>query len=318
MVSNSFGRNEAQLRAELLSLWQGLLKSNDLTIDDDFFEAGGDSLLATEMSFQVEERLGIAIPDSLLFEASTIAKLAEELSRVEDIERKVVYRVGGAAHLPALFFYHGDWTNGGFYLADLARSLGPELSLVAVAPHGMKGEEIPTSLQDMAADRLPKILALQPQGRFRLGGHCVGGMVAFETARLLIASGHEVELVTMVDPIWTPGGRPWPTLPKPTETGNTPSQVLPNMKATPESWERYGEALVNYTPSPLHVRTLVFSAFFDGRPWHQLSSKVSLVETPGGHYDLVTFRSPFFAEQVKQQLRSQEAENGRRGDQWPR
>jgi pimeloyl-ACP methyl ester carboxylesterase len=261
------------------------------------------------MSFQVEQRLGIAIPDSLLFEASTIAKLAEELSKVEDIERKTVYRVGGAAHLPAFFFFHGDWTNGGFYLAELAKTLGSELSLVAVAPHGMKGERIPPSLENMALERLPEILAFQRQGPFRLGGHCVGGMVAFETARLLIASGYEVELVTMVDPIWTPGGKPWPTLPKRTEAANTHKQVLPNMKATPESWEQYGNALLSYAPSPLQVRMLVFSAVFDGRPWHQVSSRVTLVEAPGwGHYDLVTFRSPFFAAQVNQQLRSQEAD----------
>lgn len=311
MVSNFSVRNEAQLRVELLELWQMLLKSSVLTIDDDFFEAGGDSLLATEMAFQAEQRLGISIPDSLLFEASTVARLAEELSRSADVERKTVYRVGGLAHLPALFFFHGDWTNGGFYLAELSRSLGPELSLVAVAPHGMNGGRIPSSLADMASERLPQILAFQPQGPFRLGGHCVGGMVALEAARLLLARGHEVEIVAMVDPIWTPAGKPWPTLPTP-ETRAAQNQVLPNLKASPESWAQYGHALANYTPLPLQVPLIVFSSVFNGRSWNQLSSNFKLFELPGGHYDLVTFRSASFAENVKHQLRSNSPNTSRK------
>jgi thioesterase domain-containing protein len=52
----------------------------------------------------------------------------------------------------------------------------------------------------MAADRLPSILSAQPEGPYRLGGYCAGGLVAFEVARLLVASGRKVELVAMIDP----------------------------------------------------------------------------------------------------------------------
>ena len=51
----------------------------------------------------------------------------------------------------------------------------------------------------MAADRLPLILEAQPEGPYRLCGYCVGGMVAFEAARLLLAAGKEVEMVFMID-----------------------------------------------------------------------------------------------------------------------
>ena len=52
----------------------------------------------------------------------------------------------------------------------------------------------------MAADRLPLIMDAQPEGPYRLFGNCVGGIVAFEVARLLIAAGKEVDLVVMLDP----------------------------------------------------------------------------------------------------------------------
>ena len=48
---------------------------------------------------------------------------------------------------------------GRIYVEHLARKIGPEFSLIAVAPHGQGGEPIPPSIEAMAADRLPAILA---------------------------------------------------------------------------------------------------------------------------------------------------------------
>jgi surfactin synthase thioesterase subunit/acyl carrier protein len=310
MTSKASVMPEDRLRAELLEIWKALLESNDLTIDDDFFEKGGDSLLATEMVLQTERRVGISIPDSLLFEASTIRRLADIFSRSPEVQRKAVYQVSGTMGQCPLFFFHGDWTNGGFYLKDFARSLGPEQPLVAVAPHGMKGESIPRSLEDMAAQRMSQILDFQPQGPFRLGGHCVGGMVALETARLLVASGHDVQVVAMIDPIWTGAGQPWPTFEKlrhlvgvnetSTQDVFDVSHLLPS---TPESRQQYKQALESYAPMPLPVPILVLSSTFDGRPWHQISPDFTLFELPGGHFDLVTVRSSVFAAHLRNQLK---------------
>ena len=59
---------------------------------------------------------------------------------------------------------------------------------------------IPRSIEAMAAERLPLILEAQPEGPYRLCGYCIGGIVAFETARLLVAAGKDVEMVFMIDP----------------------------------------------------------------------------------------------------------------------
>jgi oxalate---CoA ligase len=288
------------LRAELLEIWKTLLESNALTIDDDFFEKGGDSLLASELVVQTERRLGISIPDSLLFEASTIRRLAEIFSCSPEVHQKAVYQVSGTMAQCPLFFFHGDWTNGGFYLKEFARSLGPEQPLVAVAPHGMKGERVPSSIEEMAAQRLQQIMEFQPRGHFRLGGHCVGGMVALETARLLVASGRDVDVVAMIDPIWTAMGKPWPTLWQ-AQAGEI--EEPPGMTPTPESWQQYEDALATYAPLPLRVPILVFSSTFQGKPWHKVSSDFTLFELPGGHYDLVTFRAGLFAAYLQDQLK---------------
>ena len=63
----------------------------------------------------------------------------------------------------------------------------------------MGQEPIPSTIEAMAADRLPLILDAQPKGPYRLFGNCLGGLVAFEVARMLIAAGKQIEIVVLLD-----------------------------------------------------------------------------------------------------------------------
>ena len=72
-----------QLRSDILRICSRLLESTDLSIDDDFFDKGGDSLLATELMLELRQLTGKALPDSLLFESSTVRSLAQRLSEKE-------------------------------------------------------------------------------------------------------------------------------------------------------------------------------------------------------------------------------------------
>ena len=193
---------EPGLHADLLRIWTRLLETTDLSIDDDFFDKGGDSLLATDLMLELERLIGKPIPQTLLFEASTIRTLSDRLTQAQELQLKPTVKIGAVSsgETPLLFF-HGDWSTGGFYVQNLARKLGPELPIITIAPHGMRGQPMPQSIEAMAADRVPAIMEAQPRGPYRLGGHCIGAAVAFETARLLVARGHQVELVAMVDPL---------------------------------------------------------------------------------------------------------------------
>jgi oxalate---CoA ligase len=72
--------SESQLHAELLQIWKKLLKVETLSIDDDFFEMGGNSLLSMDLHFEIERLTGEALPESFLSESSTIRALAHALS----------------------------------------------------------------------------------------------------------------------------------------------------------------------------------------------------------------------------------------------
>jgi oxalate---CoA ligase len=136
-MTDSFIDSQDRLHSEMLRIWSRLLESSDLSIDDDFFDKGGDSLLATELMLELRQLTGSPLPDSLLFESSTIRSLAQRLSEKEPPRAKAAVRIGAASDCAApLLFFHGDWTWGGFYVEHLARKLAPEFSVIAVAPHG--------------------------------------------------------------------------------------------------------------------------------------------------------------------------------------
>ena len=303
-----------QLRADIRGICSRLLKSTDLTIDDDFFDKGGDSLLATELMLELRQLTGKALPDSLLFESSTVRSLAQRLSEKETPRPKAAVRVGAASDgATPLLFFHGDWTRGGFYVEHLARKLGPEISLIAVAPHGLGGEPIPPSIEAMAADRLPAILEAQPTGPYRLAGHCVGGVVALETARLLMRMNRQVETVIMIDSPWlidgevlkSPQGAPGDGDAGAHELFAALDDDVPIRPSVPEidwGYEPYSGRLAAYSPAPLAVRLLAIAASFDGRPWARLSRHGVVQETHAAHFDLLTGRINELASRLRSWL----------------
>ncbi|CAM2064444.1 Amino acid adenylation domain-containing protein [Sulfidibacter corallicola] len=73
-------RNETE--RVLAEIWQELLGLERVGIEDDFLELGGDSLVATQMGNKVRAAFGEDIPLSTVFEASTIAVLAEHIDAI--------------------------------------------------------------------------------------------------------------------------------------------------------------------------------------------------------------------------------------------
>ncbi|MFE9921914.1 acyl carrier protein [Streptomyces sp. NPDC005774] len=61
----------------LVEIFRDVLGLPDLTADTDFYEAGGDSLTAFQITGRLEEVLGAEVPVSLVFAYPTPRDLAE-------------------------------------------------------------------------------------------------------------------------------------------------------------------------------------------------------------------------------------------------
>ena len=58
---------------------------------------------------------------------------------------------------------------------------------------------VPYKLEEIAAALVTHVREVQPEGPYSLAGLCVNAVIAYEMARQLVAQGHEVALLAMVD-----------------------------------------------------------------------------------------------------------------------
>jgi amino acid adenylation domain-containing protein len=77
-----------QIEESLAELWKSVLQVPEAGIHDQFFEQGGTSLLATQLVSRIRELFEVDISIPTLFERSTIAALAEEVTRLRGSEQK--------------------------------------------------------------------------------------------------------------------------------------------------------------------------------------------------------------------------------------
>ncbi|HEY0726767.1 MAG TPA: amino acid adenylation domain-containing protein [Pyrinomonadaceae bacterium] len=81
-LRRAFFAPENPTQARLVELWQNVLKLDQVGIHDDFFEVGGDSILATRLVSRVRRAFGIELPLRELFWRPTVFELS---SVVEDL-----------------------------------------------------------------------------------------------------------------------------------------------------------------------------------------------------------------------------------------
>ncbi len=105
---------------------------------------------------------------------------------------------GGGSRLPLVCIHPVMGTV--LCYADLARALGPEQPVYALRARGLVAGEAPQRrIEEMAASYLRAVREVRPQGPFALLGWSMGGVVAYEMARQLVAAGEEVALLVLVD-----------------------------------------------------------------------------------------------------------------------
>jgi acyl-CoA synthetase (AMP-forming)/AMP-acid ligase II/thioesterase domain-containing protein/acyl carrier protein len=204
LLSSTYGeqprdsvRPDEPLQIQIAEIWQRILKRDDIGIDEDFFDAGGDSLQATEMLLELEAQTRQTIAPSEIKAELTIRHLVETLVSAVASRDEFVSKVRDGIGRP-LFMCHGDFDGWGFYalrLADLLEHDGP---IYLLHPNFDRAAGVDT-IEGMAGRYIPQLLALQPDGAFQLAGYCHGGLAAWEIAHQLERAGRKVESLLLID-----------------------------------------------------------------------------------------------------------------------
>jgi amino acid adenylation domain-containing protein len=189
-----------ELEATLAKIWQDTLRLNTIDLSADFFELGGDSLLAARIFAEIDRQLGKRLSPTVLLTSPTIEQLAS-IVRQSNVSAPppTLVALQPLGSKPPLFLAHGI---GGGVLdyTPLARQLGsdqPVYGLVAVGLDGTEPQVV--DLREMAMRYVQEILTKQPDGPYAIGGYSYGGAVAFEIAQQLLALGQEVKVLAEFD-----------------------------------------------------------------------------------------------------------------------
>ncbi len=205
MVEDTYVAPTQMVHYQLIEIWEELLDVRPIGIRDNFFYLVGHSLLAARLIDKIEKVFKKQLSLATLFSGPTIEQLANALKRpAESDSRSPVVTIQAGGNQIPFFYLPGDWNSGAFYSYRLAQALGPEQPFYVLERYRFDGLRIPPTFEAIAAEHIKSMRAIQPEGPYRLGGFCNGGLEAYEIARQLTAAGQTVDLLVMIDPA-TPG-----------------------------------------------------------------------------------------------------------------
>lgn len=199
-------RNEAsdpcmfssQCEAErfLTSAWTKVLRGKMARPDQPYWELGINAIRALQIIRSIWEEIGIELPINIFLEAPTIREMATRLCDNTALQSQDVIRMGGKGETPVLFLH----ASGGFLheCGDLARAFTFEGAVYGLAASGTDGRTPMLDDQEQEAARMADLIVkLQETGPYNIAGYSLGGSTALETARILRAAGHEVQLMLL-------------------------------------------------------------------------------------------------------------------------
>jgi acyl transferase domain-containing protein/thioesterase domain-containing protein/acyl carrier protein len=199
---------------------------SQIEVDEPLNALGLDSLMATELRSQIENKYSVSLPIVSFLQGNTIEQLVnqitEQLGEVKELipkpiktptkeikEPSSLIKIQTQGENPPLFFVHPV---GGsiFCYTELSRQLGSKQPFYAFQSPGLEGEQEPyTDISKLAKKYLREMIAIN-SGPYYLGGWSLGGVVAFEMCRQLISEGHKVARLFLIDSYryndWIPFG----------------------------------------------------------------------------------------------------------------
>jgi amino acid adenylation domain-containing protein len=191
-----------QTEQALCMIWCDVLGVNHIGIRDNFFEAGGHSLLVVVLVSRIKQQFGVSIALQHAFRTQTVEDMAHlidtrvkphALDDAHDVKHVLMLKKGDPAIAP-LFLIHpvGGYVHSYF---DLCQELDHRGAI-----YGLHVDvSTPSHIPAMAEQYIKAIKNIQPSGSYLLGGWSMGGVIAYEMAHQLDRLGEEVDLLFMID-----------------------------------------------------------------------------------------------------------------------
>ncbi|MDX9974008.1 MAG: amino acid adenylation domain-containing protein, partial [FCB group bacterium] len=258
-LATEYAAPETDLECRIVALFEELLDTRPIGVNDNFFERGGHSMLSLRLMTRLSEEYGINAPVQLIFLAPTPRTLARRLDGSGDAPP---IELTDDSPVVPLRFSPGDRTKlflvapaGGvvFPYLPLAKHLLPGFSLFGLQDPRLGEKPVAFhNVEDVAAYYLEGMRAFQPHGPYYLAGWSYGGLVAFEMARQLRESGETAIHIALIDSILVPGAA---------REARQPSSILARVLRLPRAALGLLPRLFNYVAYLYHAFPFVLHGF---------------------------------------------------------
>ncbi|MGB6430072.1 MAG: alpha/beta fold hydrolase [Candidatus Acidiferrales bacterium] len=186
--------------AEVLTpIWERLLQRSPIGADDNFFDLGGDSLLAVQLFAEIERACGRDLVPVTIYCAPTIASLSAILDEPTAPRFPPLLQLKAGTEASPVFVAHGlGGTAMDFF--QLVKHIQTQRPIYGMQAKGADGADEPFDrIEDLAQFHLDAIQQLQPHGPYFLVGYSLGGLVTLEMAQRLTEKGENVALLAMLE-----------------------------------------------------------------------------------------------------------------------
>ena len=184
----------------LTKIWKAHLPpSEDISREDcDFFDIGGNSLVAASLLVEVERATGRTIPLSIFRFDPTIGGLRKAVKghSTDDNQEFVVFNNGGS-NPPIFFIYHLSGDVNAYH--DLAKKLGNDQPIYGVLSPALHDQsKMPRSMEEAATHIVEVMRKLDFEGSPTLVGYSWSGLLTLEVGRQWRMLGNQDPLICMV------------------------------------------------------------------------------------------------------------------------
>jgi amino acid adenylation domain-containing protein/non-ribosomal peptide synthase protein (TIGR01720 family) len=190
------------MELKLTQIWNTLLGTLHISINQDFFDSGGYSLLMIKLIAEINKTFDLSCSVAWGFSNNTIKKQADAIRSDVSVSTfyKPVVPFNTTGDNPPLFFIHPGGAGAVAY-NEFASLLDPRRqAFYGIEAYNLySGEPVLATFQEIAARYIEYLRTILPDGPCLLGGWSLGGLLAFEMAQQMALQGQEIAKVYMID-----------------------------------------------------------------------------------------------------------------------
>jgi amino acid adenylation domain-containing protein/non-ribosomal peptide synthase protein (TIGR01720 family) len=190
-----------ELEKKICEIWKDVLGLEQVSIVDDFFRIGGNSILAIQLCYRINKSFGCNLKIADFFRLKTIHKLYDKIKIRDDKKFELLKPFYSKYNnkIPDLILIHGGYSGSEVY-QKLCDNIGDKYNCIGIDNYNIYNERKIGDLNEIACyylEEFEKKYSLADP--INLLGWSLGGLISLEISKILENRGYKNINVVLLD-----------------------------------------------------------------------------------------------------------------------